>query len=193
MTVAEIDELRIAVVDNSISLIDDADLLYVNGRYPRTYALSVLAIEEVSKLPVLVSCLEQLSEGTQPDWAGIDEFLNSHHGKLMMNQSYWASQRTPGGLDATGSRQWQDAIRAARDLHVRKLSGFYATSDGGVATSPAKAIDQKQAAFALKLARVSFNMLELVSRAFTLRRNDPKAHVEINFRYSLGDAPLADH
>ena len=47
MTVAEIDELRAAAIENSISLIADADLLYVNGRYPRTYALSVLAAEDL--------------------------------------------------------------------------------------------------------------------------------------------------
>lgn len=125
MSVAELDELRAAVVENAISLIDDADLLYVNARYPRAYALSVLAIEEVSKLPALISCLEQLANGAQPDWDDIDEFLNSHHGKLLMNQLYWASQRTPGGLDATDTRQWEDAVKAARDIQGRKLSSLY--------------------------------------------------------------------
>jgi AbiV family abortive infection protein len=189
MTVAEINELRAALIENSISLIADADLLYVNGRYARAYALSVLATEEISKLPVLISCLEELAEGIQPNWDHIAKFLTSHPRKLLVNQLYWASQRTPGGLEATSSQQWQEAVKAAEGLHARKLCGFYATSDGGVATTPTKAIGKEEAAFALKLARISVNMLELVSRAFTLRQNDPNAPVKIDFRYSLLDEP----
>src|SRR5207249_3159052 len=102
-----------ALIENSISLIDDADLLYINGRYPRAYALSVLATEEISKLPALISCLEELAKGIQPNWDDIAELLNNHRGKLMMNQLYWASQRAPGRLDATGSQQWEDAVKAA--------------------------------------------------------------------------------
>jgi hypothetical protein len=59
-----------------------------------------------------------------------------------------------------------------------------------MATTPTKAIDKEEATFGLKLARISFNMLDLVSRAFTLRQNDPNAPVEIDFRYSLLDEPF---
>jgi AbiV family abortive infection protein len=121
MTLAEINERRAALIENSISLISDGDRLYVNGRYARAYAMSVLATEEISTLPVLISCLAELAEGIQPKWDDMAKFLTSYPGKLLMNQLYSASQRTPGGLDATGSQQWQDAVKAATHLNARKI------------------------------------------------------------------------
>jgi AbiV family abortive infection protein len=193
MSIAQIDALRQALVENAIALIADADLLYVNGRLARAYSVAILATEEMSKIPVLIACLEEVAQGKQPQWDDVAEFLTSHYGKLMMNELYFATQRSATGLDATGSKQWQEAVKAAKDRNTRKQRGFYVTADSGVVETPAMAIDKEQAKFALGLARITFNMMELVNRAFTLRQHNPKAPVEIHFRYSLMDQPLSDN
>src|SRR5262245_46092042 len=127
MSVAQIDALRQALVENAIALIADADLLYVNGRLARAYSVAILATEEMSKIPVLLACLEELAQGKQPQWDDVAEFLTSHYGKLMMNELYFATQRSATGLDATGSKQWQEAVKAAKDRNTRKQRGFYVT------------------------------------------------------------------
>jgi AbiV family abortive infection protein len=193
MTIAQINALREALVENAIALIADADLLFVNGRPARAYSVAILATEEISKIPALIACLDQLDKGNQPDWDDIAEFLSSHYGKLMMNELYFTAQRSATGLDATGSKQWQEAVKAAKDRNTRKQRGFYVTIDAGVITTPAAAVDKEHAKFALGLARITFNMMELVNRAFTLRQHNPKAPVAINFRYSLMDDPLVDN
>jgi AbiV family abortive infection protein len=190
MTVSQIDALREALIDNAIALIADADLLFKNGRLARAYSVAILATEEMSKIPALIACLDELDKGNQPDWDNLAEFLVSHYGKLMMNELYFATQRSAAGLDATGSKQWQEAVKAAKDRNTRKQSGFYVTTDAGVVRTPAAAIDKEHAKFALGLARMTFNMMELVNRAFTLRQHNPNAPVEVNFRYSLIDEPF---
>ena len=190
MTVSQINALREALIENAISLISDADLLYMNGRLARAYSVAILATEEMSKIPALIACLDELDKGTQPNWDDIAEFLTSHYGKLMMNELYFATQRSATGLDATGSKQWQEAVKAAKDRNTRKQSGLYVAVDNGVVATPAAAVDKEHAKFALGLARITFNMMELVNRAFTLRQHNPEAPVEIKFRYSLMDEPL---
>jgi AbiV family abortive infection protein len=144
----------------------------------------------MSKIPALIACLDELNRGIQPNWDDIAEFLSSHYGKLMMNELYFATQRSVTGLDATGGKQWQEAVKAAKDRNTRKQSGFYVRMDAGVVTIPAVAINKEHARFALQLARITFNMMELVNRAFTLRQHNPAAPVDVHFRYSLMDAPL---
>lgn len=192
MTVSQINALRQGLIENAISLIADADLLYVNGRLARAYSVAILATEEMSKIPALIACIEELDKGAQPNWDDLAQFLTSHRKKLMMNELYFATQRSASGLDPTGSKQWQEAIKAAEDRDTRKQSGFYVTVDAGVVTTPAVAVNKEHAKFALQLARITFNMMELVDNAFTLRRHNPQAPVEIHFRYSLLDEPLVD-
>ena len=192
MTVEQINALREALIENAIALIADADLLYENGRLARAYSIAILATEEMSKLPILLHCLEELDAGSEPNWADVGEFLASHYGKLMMNELYFATQRSANGLDATGSKQWQDAVKAAKDRNARKQSGFYVNVEAGSVVTPAVAVPREQAKFALGLARITFNMMELVNRAFTLRQHEPQAKVDINFRYSFTDPPLAE-
>jgi AbiV family abortive infection protein len=67
MTVAQINALSEALVDNAIALIADADLLYTNGRLARAYSVAILAAEEMSKIPALIACLDELNRGIQPN------------------------------------------------------------------------------------------------------------------------------
>ncbi|MDP9224753.1 MAG: hypothetical protein M3P13_11815 [Acidobacteriota bacterium] len=76
-----------------------------------TYQIhAILATEEMSKIPALIACLDELDKREQPKWDDIAEFLRSHDWKLMMNELYFATQRSATGLDATGSKQWQEAV-----------------------------------------------------------------------------------
>jgi AbiV family abortive infection protein len=42
-------------LQNSLELIDDASLLFENGRYARSYALTLLSFEEMGKIPMFAS------------------------------------------------------------------------------------------------------------------------------------------
>lgn len=71
----------------------------------------------------------------------------------MMNELYFATQRSATGLDVTGSKQWQEAVKAAKERNTGKQRGFYVTADAGVVETPVMAVDKEQAKFALGLAR----------------------------------------
>jgi AbiV family abortive infection protein len=169
-----------ALVENAIALIADADLLYMNGRLARAYSFAILAAEEMSKIPALIACLDQLDKGNQPDWDDIAELLVSHYGKLMINELFFATQRSAAGLDATGSKQWQEAVQAAKDRNTRKQNGFYVGIDAGSRHDAGRGSRQGAREVRAWVARITFNMMELVNRAFTLRQHDPKAPIESN-------------
>lgn len=166
MTVSQINALRQGLIENAISLIADADLLYVNGRLARAYSVAILATEEMSKIPALIPCIQELDKGAQPNWDDLAQFLTSHRAKLMMNDLYFAAQRSASGLDPTGSKQWQEAVKAAKDRDTRKQSGFYVTVDAGVVTTPVVAVNKEHAKFALQLARNPFPILALGRAAY---------------------------
>src|SRR5262245_18076649 len=85
LSLADIAALRAKLLKNGESLIADADLLFKSRRYPRAFALSVIAIEEVSKIPYLLECAEKILLGRPPHWPDVHRFLNSHQEKLMAN------------------------------------------------------------------------------------------------------------
>jgi AbiV family abortive infection protein len=53
-------------------------LLSARRRDARAFALSVIAIEEASKIPYLVECAEKIIAGEAPNRADVHKFLNSH-------------------------------------------------------------------------------------------------------------------
>ena len=58
---------------------------FSRARLARAFSLSVIAIEEASKIPYLLECAEKISGGQAVDWPGVHKFLNSHQQKLMAN------------------------------------------------------------------------------------------------------------
>lgn len=58
-----------AAIDNSKALLDDAILLFDNERYERSVALSILAIEEAGKPPIIRSILlEEDPKALKKEW-----------------------------------------------------------------------------------------------------------------------------
>lgn len=67
---------------NAVSLLRDARLLFKRRRYPRAYALSHLASEEMSKLPMLVRAGLESQVSQEYNWRKLEDRLHSHKSKL---------------------------------------------------------------------------------------------------------------
>lgn len=65
---------------NARDLVADADLLYSKKRYPRAFALALLAREEIGKAKLLMSALlsKELGQGVTPD---LQKAFSSHQEK----------------------------------------------------------------------------------------------------------------
>jgi AbiV family abortive infection protein len=173
---------RATVLANSAGLIADAELLFKAGRYARAFALSVIAIEEASKIPYLLECAESLAAGKLPNWQDLHTFLHSHQQKLMASLLTFKGLQTSSRVPAKGTVAWQDAIARVKQMDGFKQDGFYASFADTGPTAPDELFDEPRTAMVLKLAQVSFNTSDLMGRGFDARQAG-QSQVDLRTRY----------
>lgn len=83
---------EIKTIQNANELVEEAKLLFENKKYSRTWALSHLAIEEISKTVVFLFAGVTICNGIELKWKELDRFLRSHQSKLktyfMLNEEF---------------------------------------------------------------------------------------------------------
>jgi AbiV family abortive infection protein len=166
LSLVDIAELRAKLLENSASLIGDAELLFASQRYARAFALSVIAIEEASKIPYLLECAEKISGGQVPDWPEVHKFLNSHQQKLMANLMNFKRIQSKSRVPVKGTGDWEDAVSRVREMDRFKQHGFYVCIEDRGSSGPDEKFDEARTAMVLKLAKVSFNTSDLMGRRF---------------------------
>jgi len=77
---ADLKKARALVLANATELLEDALFLLNDGRYARSYALTVLAREEMAKLAMVVRAV--LNAHEQFDWDRFDRRIKRHEAKL---------------------------------------------------------------------------------------------------------------
>jgi AbiV family abortive infection protein len=156
--------------ENTASLIDDAEVLFVNQRYARAFSLCVIAIEEASKIPYLLECAEKIIGGQPLDWPEVHKFLNSHQQKLMANLMAFKRVQSPSRVPAKGTADWEDAVARVREMDGFKQDGFYVSLGDTGSSAPHGKFDETRTAMVLGLAKVAFNTSDLMGRGFDARQ-----------------------
>jgi hypothetical protein len=134
LSLSDIAAFRVKVLESSCGLISDAELLFKAKRYARAFSLSVIAIEEASKIPYLLECSEGIVAGNQPNWSDVHRFLHSHHEKLMANLMNFkglqvAEQSPSKGHCRLGRRRC--SCQADGQLQARRLLRFLCRHGSG--------------------------------------------------------------
>src|SRR5262245_24201110 len=75
----------LAIAQNAVALLDDAEFLFEHGRYPRAAALAVLAAEEAGKFWLC----DMKPEGWQ-------KMVHKHPGKIRVGASFHEAEKTAG-------------------------------------------------------------------------------------------------
>ncbi|MGC8903505.1 MAG: AbiV family abortive infection protein [Fervidobacterium sp.] len=103
-------------IENAESLLNDAELLFNNGKFPRAFSLAVLSVEEMGKIPMLVraACFEKDEKSR---WSEFWKGWRNHEFKFGRSLG-------PGvlGLTLTLNKKLSDLIKKCETL---KLRGFY--------------------------------------------------------------------
>lgn len=84
MNKSEIDKIYIGIkksLNNSLSLIDDADYLFNNDRFSRAYTLYQLGIEEIGKTSIMYRALLSVLVGENVDFKTAIKRIKSHKEK----------------------------------------------------------------------------------------------------------------
>jgi AbiV family abortive infection protein len=125
---------RRAAIQNAVDLQADAELLADRGRWPRTYALAVLAMEEIGKALTYVAAF--LNPTMSPE--ELDKDVRSHTAKLVGTQAVLVmlgpDQDAPRIRDAV-----ERAASLAHSSHDVKLCSLYVDlADDGTCRMPSE-------------------------------------------------------
>ncbi|MGB9936496.1 MAG: AbiV family abortive infection protein [Methanobacterium sp.] len=82
LSINEIEEIRIKILDNARELLEEAELLLANKRYARAYKLSHLACEEMAKIPIIVNAGIEKLRGLEVNWKQVDQKMRNHKVKI---------------------------------------------------------------------------------------------------------------
>ena len=110
--------LALAAEANARELINDAEVLLAAGRWPRAYALAVLAYEEFGKGLMAMALVAAHPRARQP--TRLRELTGDHRWKLMSTYQHEAM---------VGGPEWEAELlkspELARSANERKQRGFY--------------------------------------------------------------------
>jgi len=177
LSIAQLQALQDAVLDNANDLISDAVLLAQNGRHPRAFSLLVLACEELSKSPILSQACVLLTLKEPVDWDELQRFLRTHDQKLLLMSLFdmlTALQVARKSPTLFLPRGLTGGVRKhPRALNVAKQNGFYVDVDSsGTPCRPSAAITPDDVAEAHDFAERALHILReavVDGRAFLAR------------------------
>jgi AbiV family abortive infection protein len=184
LSLADIATFRAKLLENCASLISDAELLFSHRRYARTFALSVIAVEEASKILYLLDRAGGILADSPPDWVKVQTFLHSHHEKLKANLLNFKRLQSPSKVPTKGTADWEDVVARGKEMDALKQDGFYVSFKGGGLSNPDENFDEARAAMALKLAKISFNTSDLMGRGFDAKQSG-QTQLDLRTRYPV--------
>lgn len=149
LTPEQLTEGRSAVLANAVSLLDDGFALFLQQRWARSYALTVLSREELGKLCMLIRASYSVAEGQSVDWGRLSRRMLNHGQKLRSIDCVEIVHQftlPPAGVDAKTSllSKFGDA-RAQQVLDSGKQDGLYVTVQQAGIRRPSEEISGQMA------------------------------------------------
>ncbi len=140
----QVEVARALILQNALSLLEEARLLFMHGFFARSYTLAHLASEEIVKIPMLVRAVLDEMAGIPYDWRKLEKRLTSHVKKIDAAH-YHDYLQTDIRADDSDVRAYEDALETTADINEDKNNSIYCGFADGVATSPLKNIGENMA------------------------------------------------
>lgn len=165
LTVEQVAEGIDRCVENASNLLEEATLLSKHGRHARAFSLTVLAEEEMGKIPILAKAIWFKPENNV-QWRKLWRRFRTHEAKY----------RDTLGLDFLflPEKELEDTIKEMEtippEINFLKQLGFYVDFVNGYFTIPNALFQQDFVEFMLRVANGRLNVLKkLHSDGRTLR------------------------
>ncbi len=153
LTREQLKEGRLKALANARDLVDEAQLLHADARWPRVVFLCHIAAEELGKYIMLMSAFVELTvDPRQFDWNRFWKRFNSHHQKFTL-LTFWEDLYLTRTGDKSLSQSLEDLAAATRELNTGKQKSLYADLTEGSFRAPRDLMGQKIASMALGLAQ----------------------------------------
>lgn len=132
------------ILQNALSLLEEAQLLFGHGFFARSYTLAHLASEEIVKIPMLVRAVMDEMAGIPYDWRKLERKLTSHIKKIDAAH-FHDYLNTEIRADDSDVRAYEAALETTADINEDKNNSIYCGFADGAATSPLKHISESMA------------------------------------------------
>lgn len=163
LSLEEIELGRAKALANARALIQDAEILFKAGRYPRSLALSHLACEELGKVIMLASIGLQSRLG-QTNWNKFWRRFRSHNekNKNILGMDYlWSPIRSD---NSDIDEYLKDITKRFSEFEDLKLTALYTDYRQGTFYSPDEVIKHDIAHAVLELAKSRLRAVESIER-----------------------------
>ncbi|MDV2504482.1 MAG: AbiV family abortive infection protein [bacterium] len=161
LTLSQIEEARVKILENARELIEDAELLLSKGRFARAYTLSHLACEEMVKIPMLVRAAIDTLHGIEFDWINLQRRLHSHQEKIDII-SLIDSLFDPDMENNPDIKRLKDSSKRTPSYNKLKNYSLYTSQINNRFKKPSEIIDHEQSDSLLGGAKFLLKMFEAV-------------------------------
>jgi AbiV family abortive infection protein len=144
---SDLHALRLTIYENAEALHREANLLMQHGMYSRAYLLAHFCVEELGKIPILISIVGRLEEDNVIEWKEINKRLSNHMEKIGMQNGHFYAFGLEADQVGDANIQWLvDANRAVPRLYEKKNLSTYVDARDGKISRPDESITQRDAA-----------------------------------------------
>ncbi len=166
LKIEDINEGMKKVLNNASSLIEDSELLYKSNKYPRSYTLAHLSIEEIAKLPMLFRIGTLIKINETIDWKKFWDNFGKHNKKLL-NNLFWSFLYFSNNSPNINIESFlNDSIKVISKKNDLKNNSLYVGFIGNKFIEPSETILEHRAQIILELSKRTYKLAEALMSNF---------------------------
>jgi AbiV family abortive infection protein len=153
----------IKILNNSRDLLEEAQLLFENMKYARSYLLSQIAGEELSKLIMVYNIASDVYWNREVDWKEFDNSLRSHVKKNRYNvMGLRIFSRLFNGVDVSEVVPFDEMESISKAMNYAKNASLYSGEHEGSFLAPADLFNLESAKSIMSLNNKLYKFITLV-------------------------------
>ncbi|KXI46191.1 MULTISPECIES: AbiV family abortive infection protein [Bacillus cereus group] len=160
LTVDEVENMSLKVIENASELIEDAKLLLENKRYARAYTLSHLMCEELSKIPMFGRALTESAMDKNYNWKDLHKRLVNHNPKIRLFMMM-PTVNVKGLEKIVGIPESQGVKAFEKILNNLKNNSLYSGFQGNDFKKPSEVITKEIAETMFEIASEYFMFMKV--------------------------------
>jgi AbiV family abortive infection protein len=171
MSQDQLEDAAARVLSNAKSLLADAELLMSHQRFARSASISVLALEELAKLPMLRRASSCVLLNKPFNWKKLSTRLKAHDEKLGvvdMVSFVLAGPMLSGDAGVEAVRKRGRQSNAADGLNRLKQAGFYVSVAPDSNVSPTDVITKEDATILVEGVRQFLSIFDQAERGVSM-------------------------
>lgn len=182
--IEDLEKAYTLIFENAKELIAESEILLANERFARSYTLSHIASEELSKLPILFRVATDIYFDIKVNWKKVNKDLRNHEGKLRRKFMHQQVMANPMGFNDEVLKSIEEK---AKHYNALKNDSLYAGIRNGEFTKPSRTIDREIAEANIEVLKEEIKLYEvtkyhLIGFNKALSKTDKKQFLSYTFR-----------